>query len=319
MPHSSIRRYLRHGTFPQLSVFEAVARHGSYTRAAEELYMAQPTVSVQIRKLTETIGLPLLEQVGKTVRLTPVGKELLASCGELFQTLARFEQKVANLRGLQTGSLEIAVCGTAKCFASRILAGFARNHPDITVRMHVGPRQSLLERITANMDDLYLMADPPANPETVGLRMAPNPIVVLAHPDHRLAGRTGVPFAELAKEPLLVREPGSGTRSTTDRVFAGHGATPIVRMELGSSEAILEALAAGVGASILPRQVVGPDLAARLTEIDVEGFPLESHWYLVHPVGKQLSFIAQAFLDLVRAEAAQPESPGMSPSLVRFA
>lgn len=300
MPQSKIRRYLRHGTLPQLSVFEAVARHGSFTRAAEELYMAQPTVSVQIKKLTETIGLPLLEQVGKSIRLTPVGKELQAACGEIFTTLTRFEQKVADMRGMQTGSLHIAASTVAKYFASRSLAEFLKAHPGIEAKMHVAHRQQLLHRLGDNADDLYLMMNPPGGDEVVSLRLLPDPIVVFAPANHALAGEKKIPFARLAKEPLLAREPGSGTRMTTDRLFREHGLTPNIRMELGSNEAIRESIRAGLGIAILPRHELASD--AGLVVLDVEGFPVESYCHLVYPVGKQLSFVAQTFLDFMRKE-----------------
>lgn len=265
--------------------------------------MAQPTVSVQIKKLTETIGSPLLEQVGKTVRLTSVGKELQFASSEIFQAFTRFEQKVADTRGLQTGSLHIAASTVAKYFTSRMLVEFAQVYPGIDVRMHVGHRQSLMDRIAANMDDLYLMANPPSVDDVVSLRLLPNPIVVFARRDHPLSGKTKIPFARFAQEPLIVREAGSGTRMTTERLFNERGITPSIRMELGSNESIREALSAGLGVSIMSRQLAGVDLDANLTVLDVEGFPLESHWYLVYPVGKHLSFIAQTFLDFVRKHA----------------
>lgn len=304
MPQSKIRRYLRHGTLPQLSVFEAVARLGSFTRAAEELYMAQPTVSVQIKKLTETIGLPVLEQVGKSVRLTPVGKELLTHCSEIFQTLTRFEQKVADMRGMQTGSLHIAASTVAKYFASRGLSAFLKVHPGIEAKMHVGHRQSLLDRIGENADDLYLMMNPPDASEVVTLRILSNPIVVFAHADHPLAREKKIPFARFAQEPLLVREQGSGTRMTTDRLFREHGIAPSIRMELGSNETIRESIRAGSGVSVLSSSI-GHEAEAGLVTLDVEGFPVESYLHLVYPVGKQLSFVAQTFLDFVRKEAQQ--------------
>ncbi len=303
MTQSKIRRYLRHGTLPQLSVFEAVARLGSFTRAAEELYMAQPTVSVQIKKLSETIGLPVLEQVGKNVRLTSVGRELQAACSEIFNTLTRYEQKVADMRGMQTGSLHIAASTVAKYFATRSLAEFLKAYPGIDAKMHVGHRQSLLHRIGENTDDLYLMMNPPSSDEAVSLRLLSNPIMVFAHADHPLAGEKNIPFSRLMQEPLLVREPGSGTRMTTDRLFRERGLTPTIRMELGSSEAIRESIRAGLGISILSRHAIDDEVEPGLITLDVEGFPLESHWHLVYPVGKQLSFIAQTFLDFVRKEA----------------
>lgn len=309
MPNSTIRRYMRHGTLPQLCVFEAVARLGSYTRAAEELHMAQPTVSVQVRKLTDTIGFPLLEQVGKTVRPTPVGKELLASCGELFDAFVRFEQKISELRGLQTGSLDIAVTSGAKSFGSRMVVEFAQRYPDVKVRMHVAQRQGLLERIAANVDDLYLMWDPPKGNEVVRMRLLANPLVVVAQRDHPLADRRSIPFEDFAKEPLLLREQGSESRAVTERAFAEHGRSPSIRMELGSSEAILEALGAGMGVSIMSRHLIAGAAGASLVELDVQGFPIESEWFLVYPVGKQVSFIAQAFLALVRAQLHEDDAP----------
>lgn len=307
MPQSKIRRYLRHGTFPQLSVFEAVARHGSFTRAAEELYMAQPTVSVQIKKLTETIGLPVLEQVGKSVRLTPVGRELQATCSEIFAAMTRFEQKVADMRGMHTGELHIAVSTVAKYFASRSLAEFLKVHPGIDAKMYVGHRQSLMNRLSENADDLYLMMSPPSNDEVVSIRLMSNPIMVFAHADHPLAEGKNIPFARLASEPLLVREPGSGTRMTVDRLFRDNNVTPNIRMELTSDEAIRETMRAGLGVSILSRDAIGTDLGPGITTLDVEGFPVESHWHLLYPVGKQLSFVAQTFLEFMRKQV-QPET-----------
>lgn len=305
MPQSKIRRYLRHGMLPQLSVFEAVARLGSFTRAGEELYMAQPTVSVQIKKLTETIGLPVLEQVGKNIRLTPVGRELQAMCGEIFSAMGRFEQKVADMRGMHTGELHIAVSTVAKYFASRCVAEFLKVHPGIDAKLYVGHRQALMNRLSGNTDDLYLMMSPPSNDEVVSIRLMSNPIMVFAHADHPLAEGKDIPFARLATEPMLMREPGSGTRLTVDRLFREHNVAPNIRMELTSDEAIRETMRCGLGVSILSRDAIGVDLGPGLTTLDVEGFPVESHWHLLYPVGKQLSFVAQTFLEFMRRQVQQ--------------
>lgn len=305
MPQSKIRRYLRHGMLPQLSVFEAVARLGSFTRAGEELYMAQPTVSVQIKKLTETIGLPVLEQVGKNIRLTPVGRELQAMCGEIFSAMGRFEQKVADMRGMHTGELHIAVSTVAKYFASRCVAEFLKVHPGIDAKLYVGHRQALMNRLSGNTDDLYLMMSPPSNDEVVSIRLMSNPIMVFAHADHPLAEGKDIPFARLATEPMLMREPGSGTRMTVDRLFREHNVAPNIRMELTSDEAIRETMRCGLGVSILSRDAIGVDLGPGLTTLDVEGFPVESHWHLLYPVGKQLSFVAQTFLEFMRRQVQQ--------------
>jgi DNA-binding transcriptional LysR family regulator len=304
VPQGKIRRYLKHGMLPQLRVFEAVTRHGSFTRAAEELYMAQPTVSVQIRKLTETVGMPLLEQVGKRIHVTAAGHELYAGCREIFDTLSGIEDALSNIRGLKSGSLRIAASTTAKYLAPHLLAEFVRLHSGIEVFLHVSCRQTILARLSANMDDLYIVANPPDDEDIVVQRILPNPIVALARTDHPLAGKSAIAFEQFAQEPFLAREPGSGTRMIADRIFAARGIEPRIRMELGSNEAIKEAMVAGLGVAILYRNSIGFSIdPAQLAVLDVDGFPLEAHWHFAYPVGEQLSPVAQAFLDFVRKEA----------------
>jgi DNA-binding transcriptional LysR family regulator len=305
MPHApDIRRYLKHGTLPQLRAFEAAARLGSLTRAAEELHMAQATASVQIKKLSETVGLPLFEQVGKRIQLTQAGEQVYGGCGALFSALAQMEQALAELRGVACGRLRLAVPGTARTFASRLLAAFAQRNPGVQVTLQVEERIGLIQRLGRNEDDLYMFVEPPEEREVVAQAVMPNPLVVLACGEHPLARQKAIAFARLAEEPLLLREPGSGTRMIILRLFARHGLAPKIRMELGADDAIREATAAGLGVSILPRYTLGPDpVLARLVCLDVEGFPLESHWHFVYPVGRRLSPAARAFMDFSRAEA----------------
>ena len=306
MPQSGIRRYLKHGTLPQLSVFEAVARLGSYTRAAEELHMAQPTVSVQIRKLTETAGVPLLEQLGKRVHVTEPGRALLETCAEIFQALAKIENRFASIRALESGRLRLAVSTTGSYFASRMLAAFVQEHPGIDVALQIHQRQTLLARIADNADDLYIFATPPRGGEVVVQQIMPNPMVVFARADHPLAAQRAITLERLAREPFLTREPGSGTRAAALEVFAQHGLRPTLRMELSSNEAIKQAILAGLGISILSRYTLGVDSEQKqLVTLDVEGFPLERHWYFVYPVGKNLPAAAQAFMEFTRRHSKQ--------------
>ncbi|MGE5465548.1 MAG: LysR substrate-binding domain-containing protein [Methanocella sp.] len=305
MPYNEIRRYLRHGTLPQLRVFEAVARLGSYTRAAEELHIAQPTVSVQVKKLTNTVGLPLLEQVGKRVHMTAAGKELYRTCAELFETLAGMERGLSNLRGLTSGSLRIAVTSTGKYIAPRLLAAFVKQHPGLDVALHVGSWREIVDRLNHNADDLYILGNPPGESEVVVQRILPNPFFVYARTDHPLAHERSIPFERLAREPILVREKGSGTRTLTDRLFAQHGCKPNVIMEVASDEGIKEAILAGAGVAILSHHALGFEPSRQLTVLDVQGFPVESHWHFAYPIGKQTSPIAQAFLDFARRNARE--------------
>jgi DNA-binding transcriptional LysR family regulator len=307
MPQSKIHRYLKHGTLPQLSVFEAVARLGSFTRAAEELYMAQPTVSVQIKKLTETIGLPLFEQVGKRVHLTEAGRELCTVCQDIFKRLDTAEDGFDDIRGLKSGRLRLAVSTAANYYAPRMLAGFVLQHPGVEVSLQIHHRETLIARMAENADDLYVFADPPADAEIVTQMILPNPMVIFARPDHPLAPQNGIPFEQFAREPFLMREPGSGTRMVVQQIFESHGVAPRVRMELSTNEAIKEAILAGLGVSILSRYTLGLDAEEnQLVTLDVEGFPLAHYWHFVYPVGKQLPVAAQAFMDFVRRSTKHP-------------
>ena len=304
MPQASIRRYLKHGVLPQLRVFEASARLGCFARAAEELHLAQPTVSVQIRKLSETVGFPLFEQVGKHIYLTDVGQRVYAGCSDVFRALSGLEERLTEMRGLDSGHLQLAVTSTAKYFAPRLLGSFIQRYPGVEISLQIHNRSTLIGRLRNNEDDLYVFADPPDQQEVMIQAILSNPLVVFARSDHPLAGEKGIAFARLANEPFLIREPGSGTRKATLKLFEQHGISPKIRMELSTNEAIREAILAGLGVSILSRYTLGLEAEqTKLVCLDVEGFPLESHWHFVYPVGKHLSVAARAFMDFARVEA----------------
>jgi LysR family transcriptional regulator, low CO2-responsive transcriptional regulator len=303
MTHVNIGRYLRHGTLPQLRLFEASVRLGSLARAAEELHMAPPTATAQIKKLTETVGLPLLEQVGKHMYPTDVGRRVYASCQAVFQALESLEESLDEMRGLDSGHLSIAVTSAARYFAPRLLGAFAQLHPGIRTSLHIDNCASLMDRLHRNQDDLYLVADPPSG-EVVAQALVPNPLVVVARADHPLARERDIPFHRFATEPFLMREEGSGTRDAVVKVFGKHGLEPLTRMELSSNEAIREAILAGMGVSILSRYTLGSEPEpGGLVCLDVVGFPIESHWHFAYPLGKHLSAAARAFMDFSRQEA----------------
>ena len=304
MSQPDIHRYLRHGTLPQLRLFEASARLGSFTRAAQELHMAQPTASVQIKKLSGTVGVPLFEQVGRRLYLTDAGRRLYESCQEVFRAFTALEESLAGMRALESGRLRLAVSTTGMCFAPRLLGAFVGAHPGVETSTQAHNRQTLVERLARNEDDLYLFADAPEMENVVTQELLPNPLVVLARDDHPLAKERNIPIARLAREPFLIRENGSGARRIALRLFSERGLTPRIRMELGTNEAIKEAILAGLGITIMSRYTFGLDPeSTRYLCLDVEGFPLENHWYLAYPEGKQLSSVARAFLDFARAEA----------------
>lgn len=321
MPQPRIRRYLRHGTLPQLAVFEASARLASFTRAAEELHMAQPTVSAQIRKLTETLGTPLFEQVGRNIRLTQAGRRVHEHCLEVLAAFSRMDDSLQSFRQATSGEIRLAIAGAATCFVTRMVAGFREAHPDVLIAVRIDNRANLLERLTAREDDLYLFADAPEAGDIVRQAVLANPLVVVAARSHRWTRARGLTLADLASEPLILRERGSGTRACVLGLFAHAGVTPDARMELASDDAIRAAVAHGAGIGVVPRHAFVPGAAPEpLVELDVAGFPLERHWHFAYAAQARLSPASVAFLRYVRSEttatAAATRAPDPEPAIV---
>ncbi len=289
---------MKHFTLHQLQVFEAIARVGSFTRAAEELCLTQPTVSQQMKQLTKAVGMPLFEQLGKRLYLTAAGQEVLTVCRDISERLSQLDMTLAELQGLKQGNLRLAVTTTAKYFVPRLLGPFRQRYPGIKISLKVTNRQRLLERLNENLDDLYVLGQPP---ETLDITLRPfleNPLVVVAPHDHPLASEKNIPVQRIAEEPFIMREPGSGTRMAVERFFAENRATINVEMEIGSNEAIKQVIAGGLGVSILSRYALALEgIKGPITILDVEGFPLQLHWYVLYPSGKQLSVVARTFLE----------------------
>ncbi len=295
---------MKNATLRQLKVFESVARNLSFTRAAEELYLTQPTVSIQIKQLSDIVGQPLLEQVGKRIFLTDAGRELLKVCREIFEGLDRFEMLMSDMKGVKAGKLRLAVITTAKYFVPRLLGVFCQRYPGIDVTLKVTNRERVLQRMAENQDDLYVLGQPPEQMDVAFEPFLENPLVVLAPGNHPLAGKKNISPQRLIEEQFLMREPGSGIRLATEEFFAGHGLKLKVRMELGSNEAIKQAVAGGLGLAVLSVHTLALERNINeLTILDVKGFPIRRHWYLVYPRDKQLSVVARAFLEFMHAES----------------
>jgi len=290
---------MRHTTFRQLEIFEAIARLGSFTRAAEELYLTQPTVSMQMKKLTDTVGAPLVEQVGKKVLLTEDGKELAQATRDIFAILERYSMSVAERQGLERGKLKLMAITTASYFAPRLLGEFAKLHPGIDVSLRVTNKEQVLASMADNLDDLYLLGTPPIEIDVVATPIMDNPIVVLAPPGHPLANDPHLTLQQLAQEPWIMREAGSGTRKAIERLFHDHGLEIRPRLELGSNEAIKQAILAGLGISALSCHALALHQPGQFAVLEAEGFPIKRHWYAVHPAGRQISVVARAFMDFL--------------------
>lgn len=306
MPHARIRRYLRHGMLPQLAVFEASARLGSFTSAADELDLAQPTVSTQMRKLTDAFGQPLFEQVGRRMRLTAAGQVLYDASRDILATISRADESLTELAGLESGRLRLAVGTTAKYLAMQLIESFARRHPGVDVALEVHNHGGLVARLARNEDDLYVFSNAPESREIVRQPIVRHRLVPLARADHPLARQRGIAFERFAAEPFLMRETGSATRQVASDLFVDHGVSPRVRMELATNEAIAHAIAAGLGVSILSREACGMALdKAGLAPLDVDGLPVDRAWQFVYPVGKRLAPSARAFMNFSRDHAEE--------------
>jgi DNA-binding transcriptional LysR family regulator len=296
---------MRRTTFRQLELFEAIARLGSFTKAADELHLTQPTVSMQIKKLTDTVGAPLLEQVGKKVHLTDAGRDLLQATREIFSILDGFTMSVAERQGMKKGRLKLMAITTASYFAPRLLGEFSKLYPGIEVTLRVTNREQVLASMADNLDDLYILGQPPEDIDVVATPFMENPLVVLAAPNHPLAGKKRIPLKRLAQEPWLMREAGSGTRIAIEKLFASHGIELRPRLELGSNEAVKQAILSGLGISALSVHTLALDQAGQFAVLDAESFPIRRHWYVVYPAARSPSLVARAFMDfLLRQDGA---------------
>jgi len=294
---------IRHTTFRQMQIFEAIVRLGSFTRAAEELFLTQPTISTQFKKLTDVMEIPLLDQSGRKLKPTEAGEELYSAIRHIFDCLADLDTRLASLKGLQRGRLRLGVITTAKYFAPEILGDFCREYPGIDVSLKVTNRDRIFGRIQDNEDDLYILGQPPENGlNLVAYPFAPNPLVVIASRNHPLSGESNITIERLAQEPLISREVGSGIRDTTMKMFTDRGLAPNVRMEMGSNEAIKHAVVGELGIAVLSLHTLGLEGAnGPVSVLDVVGFPIERTWYLVHRKDKNLSLIASTFLEFAKA------------------
>jgi len=313
-----ISRTLRDVTLRQLRTFRTVAARGNISAAARELHLTQPAVSMQLRELENSCGLPLYERFGRGIALTPAGQELADAVNSVLDTLAGAQQSLDAMRGLRTGRLRLAVVSTAKYFAPTILAAFSELHPGIAVQMLVGNRGELIGELSENNCDLAIMGRPPAELETESLSFAPHPQVIVASPRHPLAECEHVSCSQLQNEVFLMREPGSGTRAAMEEFLGGAGISYRPGMQAGSNETIKQAVIAGMGLGFLSAHTIALELATgRLQILPVEGTPVKRDWYVMYRQGKRLSPAAAAFFEFVREQGAQCIVRALDPQPLR--
>ncbi|HFC54107.1 MAG TPA: LysR family transcriptional regulator [Gammaproteobacteria bacterium] len=302
-----------HLTLRQLKLFESVVRNGSFTRASEEMHLTQPAVSIQIKRLEEQMDLTLLEQVGKRIFPTTAGKAMYGAACEILKRLDNLKEEMETLKGKIVGPLQLSVVTTGKYFMPHLLGHFLQQHPGVEPKLKFTNRARVVERLMNNEDDFVVMGQIPDDDERlVSHPFLENILGFVAPPDHPLAGQGTLRLEEVIRERFLGREAGSGTRMAVDRVLEQRGLQVEPYMELGSSEAIKQAVLAGLGIAVLSLHSLQLELdAGKLVVLDVEGFPIKRRWYAVHPKGKRLSLVARTFLDFILSESHRvlPSSP----------
>ncbi|EKZ95416.1 LysR family transcriptional regulator [Cupriavidus metallidurans] len=296
---------MKNATLRQLKVFETVARHLSFSRAAEELHLTQPAVSTQVRQLELHVGLPLFEQLGKRIYLTPAGTEMLHYSRCIIQQFREAEDAMAQLKGISGGRLNVAVISAGDYFFPRLLAEFMNRHESVTLNLAVHNREELLHQLAGNLTDLAVMVRPPEGMDTIAEAFAPHPYVIVAAPNHPLVGQRNIPLSDLAEEAFVSREKGSDTWNSMQEGFAGRLSNLRIAMEIKSTETIKQAVIANMGIAFLSAHTVGLELqAGKLAVLDIQGFPVMLNWYVVHRKNKRLPPVALAFKHFLMEEGA---------------
>jgi DNA-binding transcriptional LysR family regulator len=296
---------MKNATLRQLKVFETVARHMSFSRAAEELHLTQPAVSTQVRQLESHVGLPLFEQLGKKIYLTPAGHEMLHYSRSIIQQFREAEDAMSQLKGISGGRLNVAVISAGDYFFPRLLAEFMERHDGVTLNLAVHNREELLHQLAGNLTDLAVMVRPPEGMDTINETFAPHPYVIVAAPSHPLVGQRNVPLSALTDEAFVSREKGSDTWNSMQEGFAGKLSNLRIAMEIKSTETIKQAVIANMGIAFLSAHTVGLELqTGKLAVLDIQGFPVMLNWYVVHRKNKRLPPVALAFKQFLMEEGA---------------
>ena len=296
------RQLARLGTLRQLEIFMKVAEVGGMAQAAEQLHLSQPSVSIQVRKLAEAVGLPLYEVIGRRLKLTEAGRRVVVAGREILDTFNRLDGSLNDLKGLQTGCLRLAVDASAKYFLPQFLGPFLKRYPGVELEFVEGERSFLVDRIGQNLDDLYFFNHVPVDLDITHYPFLPNPLVVVAREDHRLADGGQYAWADLAGERVIIPAQGSGARLAIEEFMSSHALKIDRALAVASSEAIKLSVA-DMGIGILSAYALVNARDDGLEQLRVKGFPIMTQWHVIHLRQKQLSLVAQSFLEFVLKEA----------------
>ncbi|WP_101758664.1 LysR family transcriptional regulator [Oceanicoccus sp. KOV_DT_Chl] len=293
------RLLTRLGTLRQVEIFLKVAEKKSIARAADELFLTQPSVSNQIKKLSEALNIELYEVIGKQIYLTAAGDHVVQAGLELFEVIRRLDEDINALKGFKSGTIKIAVVTTAKYFLPHILGPYCKEYPDIDVEFKVGNRAQIIERLKKNLDDFYIFSDPPDDLDIVRYKFLPNPLAIIASKSNPLSSRKKLTWNDLSDQKFLLREDGSGTNNAVMNHLKKHNLTINKKMVIESNEAIKHAVIENMGVAIISAYVLSKGEADGLRQLAVKTFPIMSNWYLVHLREKKLSSVTDHFLKFV--------------------
>lgn len=295
-----------HFTLQQLKLFESVFRNSSYTRAAEEMNLTQPAVSIQIKRLEEQAGIPLFEQVGKKIFATAAGKMMYEASTDILGRVAELKDTIEELKGVVKGPLQLAVVTTSKYFMPHLLGHFLQIYPDVEPKLKFTNRACVVERLMNNEDDFVVMGQIPNDKNLETYPFLKNILGIVASPNHPLAKKKNIHLKDLVNERFLEREIGSGTRLVFDEMLKKEGLKIEPYMELGSSEAIKQGVMAELGIAVLSLHGLKLERdAGKLITLDVKGFPVKRRWYAVHLKGKKLSLVSRTYLEFILNESTR--------------
>lgn len=294
------RLHARIGTLRQLEILLAVHQQRSVTVAADALHLTQPTVSMQLKKLADAIGMPLYYQVGKTLQFTEAGELAVQSAKEVMDSFERLDMTLTNMRGLTAGTLKLSVVTTAKYFIPHLIADFCRLYPQIDVRFKVGNRQQIVDRMEQGDDDFCVFSHPPKSDAYELIEFLPNRLVAIAPQDHPLSSKKHISWKAFCEAPFLMRESGSGTRYAIEEHVKRFRERLNVRMTIESNEAIKHSVMSGLGVSILSEHTLTFGGQSGLSVLNIKELPIHTNWYLVRIKNKPLSPIAEALLSFVK-------------------
>lgn len=305
---------MRNVTLKHLRLVSSAARLGSFAAAADDNNVTPPAVTMQIRQLEDDLGLPLFDRTTRGLEPTEAGRELLLAAQRIDGVMQETGEALLALRALDAGRVTVGAVSTAKYFVPRMLKAFSRKHPKVELKLVVGNRRDIMERFETGVCDLCVMGRPPENAEVESHLLGPHPYVVVAPPDHPLAGRADLTPSELAAESFLVRELGSGTRLVMETFFSRAGAAPVIGMEIGSNETIKQAVIAGLGLTFISAHTVAAEIHdGRLVTLNVEGLPIVRNWFVVRLAAKRLMPATRSFRDFLIADGSAflptPASP----------